>query len=33
MVEYLTFVFGPGHDLRVIGSSPVSGSILSVKPA
>ena len=25
-VEYLTLDFSPGHDLRVVGSTPVSGS-------
>ena len=32
-VEHLTLDFGSGHDPRVMGSSPASGSELSVKPA
>ena len=32
-VERLTLDFGPGHDARVVGSSPVAGSMLSVDPA
>lgn len=28
-----TFDFGPGHDLRVVGSSPTSGSALSGESA
>ena len=32
LVECLTFDFGSGHDPRVVGLSPVSGSVLSVEP-
>ena len=32
-VEHLTLDFGSDHDPRVVGSSPTSGSMLSVKPA
>ena len=32
-VKYLTFDFGSGHDLRVVSSSPVLGSMLGVEPA
>ena len=33
LVEHLTLDFVSGHDPRVVGSSPVSGSVLSVEPA
>ena len=33
LVECLTLDFGPGHDLRVVGSSPRSGSVLGMVPA
>lgn len=33
LVEGLTLGFGSGHALRVVGSSPVSGSGLSMEPA
>ena len=33
LVEHLALDFGSGHDPRVVGSSPTSGSILYVKPA
>ena len=33
LVEHLTLDFGSGHDPRVMGSSPMSGSMLSVEPA
>ena len=33
LVKCLTLDFGSGHDLRVLGSSPVSGSLLGVEPA
>ena len=33
LVEHLTLDFGSGHDLRVMGSSPVLGSVLSVQTA
>lgn len=29
LVKHLTLDFGSGHDLRVVGSRPVSGSLLS----
>ena len=29
MVEFLTLGFGSGHDLVVVGSSPVMGSVLT----
>ena len=32
-VERPTLDFGSGHDPRVVGSSPASGSVLSMKPA
>ena len=32
-VEYLTLDFGSGHDLRVVRSSPASGSALGMEPA
>ena len=32
-VEHWTLDFGSGHDLRVMGSSPVSGTVLSVASA
>ena len=32
-VEHLTPDFGSGHNPGVVGSSPVSGSVLSVEPA
>ena len=32
-VESLILDFGSGHDLTVVGSSPVLGSSLSVEPA
>ena len=32
-VEPLTLDFGSGHDPRVVASSPVSGSTLSIEPA
>ena len=32
-VECLTLDFSSGHDLRVVGSSPASGSVLSTEPA
>ena len=32
-VEYLTPDFGSGHDLRVVGLSPVLGSALGMEPA
>ena len=31
-VEHLTLDLGAGHDPRVVGSSPVSGSVLRVAP-
>ena len=31
-VECLTLDFGSGHDPRVLGSSPVSGSLLGAEP-
>ena len=31
-VERLTLDFSSGHDPRVLGSSPMSGSVLSVEP-
>ena len=31
-VECPTLDFGSGHDPRVVGSSPTSGSVLSVEP-
>ena len=30
-VDYLTLDFDSGHDLRVLGSSPMSGSIVSME--
>ena len=33
LVECLTLDFGLGHDLKVIGLGPVSGSALSTEPA
>ena len=33
LVERLTLDFGSGHGSRVMGSSPESGSVLSVEPA
>lgn len=33
LVEHLTLDFGSGHDLTVLGWSPVVGSALSVEPA
>ena len=32
-VEHLTLDFGSGHGLRVVGSSPASGSLLSTESA
>ena len=32
-VEHLTLGFGSGHDLGVVGLSPVSGSVLSLQSA
>ena len=32
-VKYMTLDFGSGHDLRVMRSSPASGSMLSVEPS
>ena len=32
-VERLTLDFSSGHDLRVMGSSPALGSVLSMEPA
>ena len=32
-VEHPTHDFSSGHDLRTVGSSPTSGSALSVEPA
>lgn len=32
-VKQLTIDFGSGHDLEVLGSSPVSGSVLRVELA
>ena len=32
-VEHPTLDFGSGHDSRVVGLSPISGSALSVEPA
>ena len=32
-VEHLTLDFGSGHDLRVVRSSPLSGSMLGVESA
>ena len=32
-VEHLTLDLGSGHDPKVVGSSPVSGSIPTVEPA
>jgi len=32
-VEHLTLDFGSCHDLRVVRSSPASGSALSMEPA
>ena len=31
--EHLTLEFGSGHDPKVVGSNPVSGSVLNVEPA
>jgi len=31
-VEHLSLDFGSGHDPRVVGSSPTSGSALGVEP-
>ena len=33
LIEHLTLDFGSDHDLRVVGSSPSSGSALSMEPA
>ena len=33
LVEHLTFGFGSDHDLRVVGLSPTSGSVLRAQPA
>ena len=33
LVDHPTLDFGSGHDLRVMGSSPVLGSVLSVESA
>ena len=33
LIEHLALDFGSGHDPRVVGSSPVSGSALSVELA
>ena len=33
LAEHPTLDFASGHDPRVVGSSPVSGSVLSVEPA
>ena len=32
-VKHPTLDFGSGHDLRVVGSSPTSGSVLSAESA
>ena len=32
-VKHLTLDFGSGHDLRVMGSSPTSGSLLNAESA
>ena len=32
LVECPTLEFGSGHDFTVVGSSPTSGSMLSVEP-
>jgi len=32
-VKHLTLDFSPGHDFRVMRSSPVLGSMLSIEPA
>ena len=32
-VEYLTLDFGSGHDLRIVRSSPVVGSMLDMEAA
>ena len=32
-VKHLTLDFGSGHDLRVVRSSPASGSMLGIEPA
>ena len=32
-VEHLTLDFSSGHDPRVVGFSPASGSVLSMEPA
>ena len=32
-VKQLTLDFGSGHDLRVVRSSPMSGSVLGAEPA
>ena len=32
-VKLVTLGFGSGHDLRVVRSSPASGSMLSMEPA
>ena len=32
LVEHLTLDFGSGHDPWVMGSNPVSGSLLNVEP-
>ena len=32
-VKHSTLDLGSGHDLRVVGSSPMSGSVLSVESA
>jgi len=33
LVKRLTLDFGSGHDLKIMRSSPVSGSMLRVEPA
>ena len=33
LVKHLTLGFGSGHDLRVMGWSPVSGSVLGLQLA
>ena len=33
LVKHPAFDFGSGHDLRVVESSPVSGSVLDMEPA
>ena len=33
VIQHLTLDFGLGHDLRVVGLSPMLGSMLGVEPA